>query len=161
MSGLQRTTTCRRAHLLDQAQLFDRRALHTLSAEDGSNKLHSKNSDPATVSMQTVQLGDLEGQADKKGQSALPFKPLCMTFQDVRYSVPFPKVRSQGRCPTRSLRPSCLAGALRAKLARRLSSDLPGPCARPGLLSPRPPSCTPACLTSNPPPLLLPAGCST
>ncbi len=102
--------TCRRAHLLDRAQLFDRRALHTLSAEDASNKLHSKNSDPAAVSMQTVQLGDLEGQADKKGQSALPFKPLCMTFQDVRYSVPFPKVRSKGRRPPHPLRPACLAG---------------------------------------------------
>ena len=26
------------------------------------------------------------------GSSTLPFRPLCMTFKDMRYSVPFPKV---------------------------------------------------------------------
>lgn len=49
-----------------------------------------------------LQLVDLEGQqgggaavsaaAARGGASALPFKPLCMTFRDVKYSVPFPKV---------------------------------------------------------------------
>lgn len=45
---------------------------------------------------------DLEkGQAAAKAartrrsapKSSLPFKPLCLTFKDMRYSVPIPKVR--------------------------------------------------------------------
>ncbi|KAL4433696.1 hypothetical protein ABPG75_000137 [Micractinium tetrahymenae] len=70
--------------------------------EEGSGKasIGRASNNKAPVSVKVLQLADLEGQTGSEGsthggrcagQSALPFKPLCMTFQDVRYSVPFPK----------------------------------------------------------------------
>lgn len=48
----------------------------------------------ASASAGSLQLADLEAQdaVAKRSASALPFKPLCLTFKDVMYSVPFPKV---------------------------------------------------------------------
>jgi hypothetical protein len=42
-----------------------------------------------------VEMGPVAGLASKKGGegSTLTFKPLCLTFKDMRYSVPIPPVR--------------------------------------------------------------------
>lgn len=115
-----------------------------------------------------LQLVDLEGQGGENGahvagfKSALPFKPLCMTFQDVRYSVPYPKVRppaphtlfapAQGcsarmhrRCqpqPAPSLRACCAAagvGRLQCSSRAVVAPDPPIQVAAPSWLPSSPP----------------------
>lgn len=45
-----------------------------------------------------------------RGESKLPFQPMCLTFSDVKYSVPYPKVSLLGP-PLHALARSCSASA--------------------------------------------------
>lgn len=50
--------------------------------------------------MGAAEKGKVEAGASssgRQGRAALPFRPVTMTFQDVKYSVPLPKVGKGGR----------------------------------------------------------------
>lgn len=69
----------------------------------GASKRRGSGKLPISRSLQDLQLADMEGRVGeawdeeaavaRAAASALPFKPLAMTFSDVAYSVPFPPVR--------------------------------------------------------------------